>query len=135
MKKELVEYFEKSIESITYNALKLTIVKNNEYSFEAILEANNCDIKIEESTKQIILSISKKGNDWISMYWISKYLNIPYAIIPIYKIKGNYDRLLTKQIDYCCNFIKNNIAILDDFFNKNVDKTIQMIRKNAKQNV
>ena len=132
MRKELLEYLEKEIKNIPYKTLKLNILKNDEYCFESIIEANNCDIKIEESTKQILLSISKKDNNWISMYWVSKYLNISYTVLSVNQLKGNYIKLITNQIDNCINFIKNNIEMIDKFYKNDIENDIQLIRENAR---
>ena len=133
MQEQLVNYLENEIQKIPYSTFHFQIVKNEKYYFEAILEAHNCEIKIEESTKQILLYISKKDNNWISMYWLCKYLNIPYKILPIRQLKGNYIKLIRKQIDYFCNFIKTNIEILDDFYKNDIYNDINAIREIAKE--
>lgn len=128
MTNELIEYLkEKAAENVN-NLSSIRLLNNNDYSFEAIFEAKNCDIKIHESTRQFQLFISKKDNNWISMYWVAKYLEIPYQIFTIEQLSGTYDEILKKQIDYICSFIKNYIEVLDSFYGKNIDKDILKIQ-------
>lgn len=135
MDKQIIDYLQNKIKKIPYAFKNFYTLNDTDFSYNSIIEAKNCCIKIEISTRQVSLSISQKDNNWISMYWISKYLNMHYSIFTINKLKGNYVKTIKKQIDNCCDFIRNNIEILECFYNKNIESDLEIIRKKANQSL
>lgn len=131
MKQKLIDYLEQKIKMINYEDLKFGIIHNTDYSFEAIIEAHNCFIKISEGTRQFQLSISKKDNNWISMYWVASYLKMEYQIFSVDQLKGDYDIIMMNQIDYLCCFISDNLQCLDNFYMKKIDNEIKIIKEQA----
>ena len=131
MNDKIIKIFNLNISENNLDRFIIKILNSDNYLFEAILEAKNCDIKIQESKRQFQLFISQKNNNWISMYWIASYLKIPYQIFTIEQLSGEYEEILRKQIEYFCSFLNKYINELDLFYGGNIEADLKNIQHNA----
>lgn len=135
MKNKICKLINKNILKYLKIKYKQQTEVNNEFVYEKILLIENFYIKLIFERHEILIESSNNEVDWINIYCIFYYYNVPFFSIPKIIELLSFKHKYILKLRIICRFITKNIQILEDFWcNENLDIRLNEVKCIAEKN-